>query len=184
MRQELERIAGREAVVERPVRDLWPVAIMRERSGVVGARVLVVRPSKRDQVAAILRWAAASHVGVSPLGGGSGVCGALAPEAGEIVLDMSAFDRILDIDETNLICRVEAGVNGGELEQALNKRGLTLGHYPSSLPGTTIGGLISTRSSGQESSRYGSIEQMVQGLAVVMPDGTFAAPRPGPRRRW
>jgi alkyldihydroxyacetonephosphate synthase len=63
----------------------------------------------------------------------------------------------------------------------LNNRGLTLGHFPSSLPGTTVGGLISTRSSGQESSRYGSIEDMVLGLAVVLPDGAFAAPRPGPR---
>src|SRR5258708_35318493 len=45
----------------------------------------------------------------------------------------------------------------------------------------SVGGLIATRSSGQESSRYGSIEDMVLGLAVVLPDGTFAAPRPGPR---
>jgi alkyldihydroxyacetonephosphate synthase len=72
-------------------------------------------------------------------------------------------------------------VNGLVLEKHLNERGLTLGHFPSSLPGTTLGGLIATRSSGQESSRYGSIEDMVLGLAVVLPDGTFAAPRPGPR---
>jgi alkyldihydroxyacetonephosphate synthase len=72
-------------------------------------------------------------------------------------------------------------VNGLVLEKHLNERGLTLGHFPSSLPGTTIGGLLATRSSGQESSRYGNIEDMVLGLAVVLPDGTFAAPRPGPR---
>jgi alkyldihydroxyacetonephosphate synthase len=94
---------------------------------------------------------------------------------------MGAFDRILEIDDVNLICRAESGVNGMELETRLNGRGLTLGHFPSSLPGTTIGGLISTRSSGQESSRHGSIEDMVIGLAVVLPDGTFATPRPGPR---
>jgi alkyldihydroxyacetonephosphate synthase len=94
---------------------------------------------------------------------------------------MSAFDRILDVDETNLTCRCEAGVNGMQLEQHLNERGLTLGHFPSSLPGTTLGGLIATRSSGQESSRYGSIEDMVLGLEVVLPDGTVAGPRPGPR---
>jgi len=118
---------------------------------------------------------------VTPMGGGSGVCGALSPAQGELVLDMGAFDRIFDIDDINLLCRCEAGVNGMELERKLNARGLTLGHFPSSLPGTTIGGLVATRSSGQESSRYGSIEDMVLGLAVVLPDGTFAAPRPGPR---
>ena len=85
------------------------------------------------------------------------------------------------LQETNLVCTCESGVNGLVLEKHLNERGLTLGHFPSSLPGTTLGGLIATRSSGQESSRYGSIEDMVLGLAVMLPDGTFAGPRPGPR---
>src|SRR5881397_1325172 len=94
---------------------------------------------------------------------------------------MGGFDRILALDEVNLTCTCESGVNGMVLEKQLNERGFTLGHFPSSLPGTTVGGLIATRSSGQESSRYGSIEDMVLSLAVVLPDGTFAAPRPGPR---
>ena len=181
MRAELEAIVGRHAVDERAVRDLWPLAIMDRRAGVAPVRTLVVRPSSREQVASVLRWAAAHHVNVTPLGGGSGVCGALSPDQGEIVLDMGAFDRILEVDEINLTCRCEAGVNGLLLEEHLNGLGLTLGHYPSSLPGTTVGGLVSTRSSGQESSRYGSIEDMVLSLAVILPDGTFAAPRPGPR---
>ena len=180
-RTELEKIVGPAAVDERPVRDLWALAVMEERAGNPPPKALVVRPTGRDQVAAVLRWAGANDVAVTPMGGGSGVCGALAPGAGEIVLDMSAFDRIFEIDEANLICRCESGVNGYALEQKLNERGLTLGHYPSSLPVATVGGLISTRSSGQESSRYGSIEDMVLGLAVVLADGTFAAPRPGPR---
>ena len=181
MRSELQKIVGTAAVDERPVRDLWPLAIMRDRAGQPRGSVLVVRPSVREQVAALLRWASTNSVAVTPLGGGSGVCGAVGPTKGELVVDMGAFDRIFEIDETNLVCKCEAGVNGFELEQQLNGRGLTLGHYPSSLPGTTVGGLLSTRSSGQESSRYGSVENMVISLAVVLPDGTFAAPRPGPR---
>jgi alkyldihydroxyacetonephosphate synthase len=181
MRAALEKIVGPAAVDERPVRDLWPLAIMDERAGKPPPRVLVVRPSSRDQVADVLRWANANHTAVTPLGGGTGVCGAVGPAAGELVIDMSAFDRVFEIDEANLICRCEAGVNGYALEQQLNTRGLTLGHFPSSLPQTTVGGLIATRSSGQESSRYGSVEDMVLSLAVVLPDGAFAAPRPGPR---
>jgi alkyldihydroxyacetonephosphate synthase len=181
VRAEVEKIVGKAAVDERPVRDLWPLAIMAERAGEAPPRVLVARPAGREQVAAVLRWAAANGIAVSPMGGGSGVCGALSPARGELVLDMSGFDRVFEIDETNLVCRCESGVNGHQLEQQLNARGLTLGHYPSSLPATTVGGLVATRSSGQESSRYGSIEDMVLGLAVVLPDGTFAAPRPGPR---
>jgi alkyldihydroxyacetonephosphate synthase len=178
---ELEKIVGAAALDERPVRDLWPLAIMDERAGKPPPRVTVVRPSGREQVVAVLRWAGAHGVAVTPMGGGSGVCGALSPQAGELVMDMGAFDRIFEVDEVNLTCRCESGVNGLVLEKHLNERGLTLGHFPSSLPGTTVGGLIATRSSGQESSRYGGIEEMVQGLAVVLPDGTFATPRPGPR---
>jgi alkyldihydroxyacetonephosphate synthase len=181
LRAALEAIVGAAALDERPVRDLWPLAIMEERAGSATPRVLVARPSGREQVAAILRWSTAHGVIVTPLGGASGVCGAVGPKTGELVIDMGAFDRILEVDETNLICRCESGVNGLALEHHLNGRGLTLGHYPSSLAGTTVGGLCATRSSGQESSRYGSIEDMVIGLAVVLPDGTFAAPRPGPR---
>jgi alkyldihydroxyacetonephosphate synthase len=181
MRKEIEAIVGAAALDERPVRDLWPLGLMEERDGAQRPKVLVARPSGRQQVTAILSWAGANGVSVTPMGGGTGVCGALAPRAGELVLDMGAFDRILDLEETNLVCTCESGVNGLVLEKHLNERGLTLGHFPSSLPSTTIGGLLATRSSGQESSRYGNVEDMVLGLAVVLPDGTFAAPRPGPR---
>jgi alkyldihydroxyacetonephosphate synthase len=181
MRAEIEKIVGAAALDERAVSDLWPFGLMEERDGKKRPHVLVARPTGREQVIAILRWAQANGVAVTPMGGGSGVCGALAPSAGELVLDMGGFDRILAVDETNLICRCESGVNGLVLEKHLNERGLTLGHFPSSLPGTTLGGLLATRSSGQESSRYGNVEDMVLGLAVVLPDGTFAAPRPGPR---
>jgi alkyldihydroxyacetonephosphate synthase len=181
VRDELEKIVGASGLDERPVRDLWPLAIMQDRAGLPRDRALVARPVERAQISSLLQWASANEVAVTPLGGGSGVSGALSPNAGELVIDMGAFNRILDVDATNLICRCEAGVNGMALEQHLNDRGLTLGHYPSSLPGTTVGGLISTRSSGQESSRYGNIEDMVMGLGVVLPDGTYAAPRPGPR---
>jgi alkyldihydroxyacetonephosphate synthase len=179
--QDLKEIVGDDAVDERRVRDLWPVCIMEERAGKQADRVLVARPVERSHVASVLQWANANEILVTPMGGATGVCGALSPKSGEVVLDMGAFDRITDVDETNLICRCEAGVNGLALERHLNERGLTLGHFPSSLPGTTVGGLISTRSSGQESSRYGNIEDMVLGLGVVLPDGTYAKPRPALR---
>jgi len=188
LRAELETIVGATNVDERPVRDLWPEAIIRDRiinrlprakAGV--SRAFVVRPSGREQLQAVLEVAARNRVSITPLGGGTDVCGAIGPWGGDLVVDMSAFDQIFEIDEKNLICHCGAGVNGHALEQELNSRGLTLGHFPSSLPGTTIGGLISTRSSGQESSRFGSIEDMVISLGALLPDGTYAAPRPGPR---
>ena len=167
-------------VSERPVHDLWPLGIMRRRAGERAPQVLTVRPSRPDQVAALLRWAAAERVVVVPVGAASGVCGAVAPEPGQVVLDLTAFDRV-EIDEVNLEVRAGAGIVGLALEERLNERGLTLGHQPSSLPVSTIGGLVSTRSAGQESSRYGSIEEMLLGAVVALPDGTVAAAGHGPR---
>ena len=160
----------------RPVRDLWPLALMRARAGEVPPDVEVARPASVEEAVALLR----SGRRVVPKGGASGVCGALAPEPGDLVLDLGGLDRV-EIDEANLLVRAGAGVNGMELERRLNDRGLTLGHFPSSLPVTTVGGLCSTRSSGQESSRHGSIEDLVLGLTVALADGTVAAARVHPR---
>src|SRR5215471_3505384 len=156
--------------------DLWPLALMRARAGAPPPDADVARPTSHEEVAAALR----SGRRVVPMGGASGVCGALAPAPGDLVLDLRGLDRV-EIDERNLLVRAGAGVNGLDLERRLNERGLTLGHFPSSLPVTTVGGLVSTRSSGQESSRHGSIEDMVAGLTVALEDGTIAEARPHPR---
>lgn len=165
----------------RPVRDLWPLGVMRERAGTEPTPVTVARPESYEQVAAVLAWASAARTPVVPVGAATGVCGGATTDAGEIALDLSALDRILEVDPVNLTCRAQAGVLGLALEERLLEEGLTLGHYPSSLPVSTIGGLVVTRSSGQESSRYGSIEDMVLALKVALPDGSIAEPLPGPR---
>jgi alkyldihydroxyacetonephosphate synthase len=158
------------------VHDLWPLGLMRARAGADLPDVEVARPASAEEAIALLR----SGRRVVPMGGASGVCGALAPERGDLVLDLGALDRV-EIDAANLMVRAQAGVNGLELERRLNEQGLTLGHYPSSLPVASVGGLVSTRSSGQESSRYGSVEDMLLGLTVVLADGTLATARSHPR---
>jgi len=149
---------------------------MRARAGVMPPEVEVARPASHGEVAALLR----SGRRIVPMGGGSGVCGALAPEAGDLVVDLGGLDG-LAMDETNLLVRAGAGLNGLALERRLNERGLTLGHFPSSLPVTTVGGLVSTRSSGQESSRHGSIEDMLLGVTVALADGSVVEARAHPR---
>lgn len=156
--------------------DLWPLGIMRARAGAEPPLVEVARPQTAAEVGELLRTGRR----VVPVGGGSGVCGAVRPAAGDLVLDLSALDGVA-IDETNLLVRAGAGVNGLELERRLNERGLTLGHFPASLAVATVGGLVSTRSSGQESSRHGSIEDMVVGLTVALRDGRIAGARVHPR---
>lgn len=162
------------------MRDSWPLGVMRGRAGRAEATVSQ-RPGSYDEVARALRKASESHGVVVPIGGLSAVTGAVEVKPGQLALDLRNLDQILEVDEHNLLVRVQAGCNGLRLEEELNRRGLTLGHFPSSLPVATVGGLVSTRSSGQESTFYGSIEDLVQGLTVCLPDGTVAEARPGPR---
>jgi alkyldihydroxyacetonephosphate synthase len=169
-------VVGDGVTDRRPVRDLWPLGLMRVRAGETVAPVEVVRPATEEEVVAALR----SGRRLVPMGGASGVCGALSPEPGDLVLDLGALDGV-EIDEANLLVRAGAGVNGLALERRLNERGLTLGHFPSSLPVTTVGGLVSTRSAGQQSTRHGTIEDLLVGVGVALPDGTIARARVNPR---
>ena len=73
-------------------------------------------------------------------------------------------------------------MNGGAFETALNEQGFTCGHYPQSLNMSTVGGWAACRGSGQSSSRYGNIENMIVGIKVVLPDGELLDVRHVPRR--
>jgi len=153
-----------------------------EREGPgVRAPDAVVRPADVAGVQAALRTAGAAGVPVVPWGAGSGVCGGSVAERGGIALDLKGLDRIRAIDERSLLVRVEAGVNGELLEEALQRRGLTLGHFPSSITCSTVGGWVAARGAGQLSTRYGKIEDMVAGLEVVLASGELVATPVTPR---
>ena len=75
---------------------------------------------------------------------------------------------------------MQAGVYGPRLEEQLNARGYTFGHYPDSFTHSTLGGWIATRSSGMQSDRYGDIADATRGLRVVTPAGLLVTrPVPG-----
>jgi alkyldihydroxyacetonephosphate synthase len=109
------------------------------------------------------------------------VVGAAIPTQGGILLDLSGLDKIIALDETNLLVKVQAGLLGHRLEAALNARGYTLNHSPQSLDRSTVGGWVATRACGQFSSRWGGIEDLALSLTVALADGevitTLLAPR-------
>jgi alkyldihydroxyacetonephosphate synthase len=96
------------------------------------------------------------------------------------------MDEIEAIDGDELICEVGAGINGERLERELARRGFTLGHFPSSMYCSTVGGWLACRAAGQMSTRYGKIEDRVVGLTFVsgrgevMRTGGMARARSGP----
>jgi alkyldihydroxyacetonephosphate synthase len=152
--------------------DAWPVAVKWRQQGKQPHRpAVVVRPATPELVARLMRWATESGVPVTPWGLGSSVTGASLPVRGGVALDLTSMSRVTLLDEINLLVRVEAGKLGLELENELQARGYTLGHSPQSLERSTVGGWVATRSTGQFSSRYGSIEDLVVALSVVLPTG-------------
>ncbi len=134
---------------------------------------VIVHPGSTEEIAAILTLANRDRVPVVPWGGGSGTQGGALPIHGGILLDVKRLNRILAIDETSLTLRAQAGVNGGQLEWALNERGLTLPHYPASANGATLGGYLAPRGSGTISTKYGKAEDLVMSLEVVLANGTI-----------
>ncbi len=141
----------------------------------------VVMPANTGDVVIIVNACRENGVPLVPFGLGSGVCGGVRVNADSVLLDMSSMNRTRMIDVNNLIATFDAGVRGTDAEAAVAKRGLTLGHYPQAIDLSTVGGWVATRSSGQFSSAYGSIEDILFGLEVVMPNGEIVETRLTPR---
>ena len=132
---------------------------------------VIVHPGSAQEVAEIMKVAGHYRLPVVPWGGGSGSQGGAGPVFGGILLDTKRMNRIIEINENCLTVTAEAGINGTQLEWALNERGLTLPHYPASANCATLGGYLAPRGSGTISTKYGKAEQLVISLEVVLPNG-------------
>lgn len=184
---ELEGCVGSSRVSTRWVdrlavcRDSWPLAHAWFLKGeALAMPACVVWPENVEEVAAVLKTAGRNGVPVVPYGEGSGVVGG-ALALGGIVLDMKRMDRIKDINDIDLTVTAGAGTNGENLERALNAAGFTCGHIPQSGRCSTVGGWIAPRGTGQFSTRYGKIEDIVVGLEAVFPEGEIIRTRNFPR---
>lgn len=161
--------------------------VYRIASGRVPERTVdaVVWPRNQSQVEALIRHACAHDVVLIPYGGGTNVSGALtcpADEARMIVsVDMSAMDRVLEIDRANDLAVVEAGITGRALEQQLGAAGYTTGHVPDSIEFSTLGGWIATNASGMKKNRYGNIEDIVREAVLLTPSGEIRSQPVTPR---
>jgi len=162
--------------------DGWPVVVKLSQIGESPYLPQVVfRPRFPEEVASVLKWANQHRIPVTAWGAGSGVVGAALPTDGGILLDLSRLNKILVLDETNLMVIVQAGMMGHHLEAELNSRGFTLNHSPQSLDRSTVGGWIATRACGQFSSRWGGIEDLALALTVALANGEIVTTRLSPR---
>jgi alkyldihydroxyacetonephosphate synthase len=162
-------------------RDLWPRRLIDVRAGRIAPSppAAIVWPESVEQVAAVVRWAQGEGLPLVPFGAGSGVCGGIEPDARAIVIDMKKLSAFRVRPEAPLV-DVGAGALGLTLEEELGRQGYTIGHFPSSILCSTVGGWIAARGAGQCSGLYGKIEDMVASLECVLGTGEIVRLR---RRR-
>ncbi|WP_369959059.1 FAD-binding oxidoreductase [Pseudomonas benzenivorans] len=139
----------------------------------------VAFPESAEQIRELLAWARQQNVLLIPYGGGTSVAGHINPQAGErpvLTLSLARMSRLIEIDEDSLIATFGPGANGPQVESQLRARGYTLGHFPQSWELSTLGGWVASRSSGQQSLRYGRIEQLFAGGTLETFAGTLELP--------
>lgn len=131
----------------------------------------VVRPKTEDDVVEIVQDAFRRRKPIVPRGAATWGLGGAVPVKGGIVVDLSTMDKILKIDEENMLAVVQAGITWKKLYDALLKKRLFLGAYPSSAPAATVGGWINTGGVGTGTYKYGSAADMIRSMNVVLPNG-------------
>jgi alkyldihydroxyacetonephosphate synthase len=139
----------------------------------------VAYPENAQHVQTLLSLAKAHNFELIPYGGGTSVAGHITPNASEraiLTVDMGRMNQLTDLDEESCIATFGAGTPGPMVEAQLRAKGYTLGHFPQSFELSTIGGWVASRSSGQQSLRYGRIEQLFAGGSLETFTGTMDIP--------
>jgi alkyldihydroxyacetonephosphate synthase len=153
------------------------------RAGSVGnVADLTVHPRDKHDVQRIVDYCKEQKIPIYVYGGGSSVTFGLDAVQGGISLVMNThMNRVLEFNETNQTATIEAGMMGPQYEAMLNdaprwfnaKKAYTCGHFPQSFEYSSVGGWIVTLGSGQQSSYYGDIYDIVLSQEYVTPAGTF-----------
>ena len=143
---------------------------------------LVFYIENEEEVSKLINIAKKHNVCLVPYGGGTSVSNALTIPNDEsrmvVSVDTRRMNKIESVDEKNLLATVQAGIVGIDLETQLEKLGFTAGHEPDSIEFSTLGGWISTNASGMKKHKYGNIEDIVQNVTLITPNGTINQKKP------
>ncbi|QGT99415.1 putative glycolate dehydrogenase, 2-subunit type [Candidatus Syntrophocurvum alkaliphilum] len=131
----------------------------------------VVLPKSTEEVQQIMKYAFENNIPVVPRGAGTGETGGCVALNGGIIIDLSTWDDIVEIDNKNMQVILRPGVIHAELNKELAKYNLFFPPDPGSSQMCTVGGMVANNASGLRAVKYGCTEQYILGLEVVLPNG-------------
>ena len=166
----LRKVVGERNVVDAKVDR---VAYARDLTPYFSPPDLVVFPESREHVVEILKIVSKEGIPITPRGGGASFQGSSLPVRGGIALDLSRMNKILEISKEDMIAIVQPGVRYETFEHELNKHGLTFPHDVGSHDAATIGGILASDSNGHHAYKHGRVSPWVQGMEVVLVDGSI-----------
>lgn len=131
----------------------------------------VVLPATTEEVAAVLALASSRGIPVTPRGAGSNLAAATVPEHGGIVLVLTRFDKVREVNAAELLAVVQAGVTTAQLADAAAAQGLLYAPDPGSRTVSTVAGNVAMCAGGLRGLKYGVTRNYVLGLEAVLPTG-------------
>ena len=140
---------------------------------------VVAHPADEADVERVLGWCEEAGAAAIPFGGGTSVVGGVEPPSDRptVTIDLSALDRVLEVDRVSRAARIQAGTAGPRLEEQLRLHELTLRHFPQSFEYSTLGGWIATRAGGHYATLYTHIDDFVESVRAITPSGLWESRR-------
>lgn len=133
--------------------------------------MVVVLPETVAQVSRILKYCSERNIRVVPRGAGTSLSGGALPLGDAVLLVMTRFNRILDIDYANRTVIAQPGVTNLGITNAVQHEDFYYAPDPSSQIACSIGGNVAENSGGVHSLKYGLTANNVLGIEMVMMDG-------------
>lgn len=141
---------------------------------------VVARPRSEEDVTSLLDWCGSHDLAFVPFGGGTSVVGGVeAPEGwdGVVTVDLTALDRVLEVDDVSGAARIQAGARGPVLNAQLARRGWELRCFPQSYRYATLGGWIVTRAGGHYATVRTHVDDLVESVRMLTPTGPWESRR-------
>jgi glycolate oxidase len=131
----------------------------------------IVFPQNEEQISLLVSLANFEQFAVVPRGSGTGLSGGAVPVENSLVVVMTKWNKILEIDSANLTALVEPGVITGLLQNEVEKIGLFYPPDPGSVNVCTVGGNVANNAGGLRGLKYGVTKNYVLGVEMILPDG-------------